>query len=677
MNRRCMNCMQEFAIPPGYENDNNVCPFCGFVENTRPKILYHLFPGTVLANRYIVGTVLGAGGFGVTYKCWDSVLNVVVAIKEHYPAYFVQRVPGARDVIVYDGNKRKEYMDSLERFLEEARNTALFQNPNIVHVDNFFEENGTAYIVMEFLEGISLKEYLKQNGGKLSPENLDHITLPVISGLRAIHEKGFIHRDVSPDNIFLTNGGGVKLIDFGAARFSDGEKERTRSIILKPGYAPPEQYQTKSLQGPWTDIYALAATIYRAVTGVVPTESVNRFSEEFVKKKDLLQEPKELDPAIPDYLNNTIMKGMAIEPGLRFQNVDEFEAAYLHKKRVTNPYKDRRRRLRRRAILAAVIALMIAVGALYARDRYHRMRRAVVLEDAAITVWISYPEEMSRQEAVKYGESITKDFTEEYDNIHVDIRAIPEEAYMESLEEAAEDGTLPDLFMSDGASEKVLAETIPVKDVFDYLELGDLSYVEDYRAEIEKAHQFPTGCYFPVVYVRRTNNLDLDTVEVGSLADVEKNNGMAADNGSLELSAGTLSLKTDELKAMDREEALPLFAEGEITYYLATTEEYQAVTDAAAGLFEMRPYTTDRICGEFSDYWSISSHSSERQRIAAEVALSYLMMDKAQEQIHISYPHSLPLNKEAYGAYVEINGKFDILEGYQGKTDLSLSFDEE
>jgi len=669
--------MQEFAIPYGSEQEIAVCPHCGFVENTPPKILYHLYPGTVLAGRYVIGTVLGAGGFGVTYKAWDNVLGVVVAIKEHYPTYFVQRVPGTKVVIIYDGAKRKGYMDSLERFMEEARNTALFQNPHIVHVDNFFEENGTAYIVMEYLDGISLKDYLKQNGGKIEIENLDYIFLPVMDGLRAIHEKGFIHRDVSPDNIFLCNQGGVKLIDFGAARFSDAEKERTRSIILKPGYAPPEQYQTKSLQGPWTDVYALAATLYRTVTGTVPTESVNRFSEEFVKKKDLLEEPKAIDPTIPDYLNDTIMKGMAIEPALRFQNVNEFEAAYQKRKKVRSPYKDRKRRLIRRAVLAAILAVLIAVGALYAKDRYHNMKKKVVLEDASLTMWIAYSGEMSRQEAVKYGESITADFLEEYDNIHIDIRAISEETYAAALEEAAANGTLPDIFMSDGASEKVLAETITVEDVFSYLETEDLNFVEDYRKEIEASHQFPTGYYMPVVYVRRTNNLDISTVTVGDVDDVKQNDGMAVDPESILLTEKTLGVSEIELNPVEREDAISRFAEGEVTYYLATTEEYGTVTDAAAGLFEMRPYTTEKIYGEFSDYWSIRKGTSDRQRIAAEVVLAYLMMDKAQEQIHISYTHSLPLNRDALAAYTEINGKYGILEDYNGKTDLSLSFSEE
>ena len=207
MKRRCLNCMCEFNIPAGGEDESNVCPYCGFVENTRPKVLYHLFPGTVLKNRYTIGVVLGSGGFGVTYKAWDSVLGIVVAIKEYYPATFVQRVPGTKDVIVYDGSKRKEFQDSLERFMEEAQNTAKFDNPNIVHVDNYFEENNTAYIVMEFLEGISLKDYLKMNGDRIDIKDIDYIFLPIMDALKAIHEKGIIHRDVSPDNIFLCDQG--------------------------------------------------------------------------------------------------------------------------------------------------------------------------------------------------------------------------------------------------------------------------------------------------------------------------------------------------------------------------------------------------------------------------------------------------------------------------------------
>ena len=669
--------MSEFNIPYGSENEDNVCPHCGFVENTRPKILYHLFPGTILNNRYVIGVVLGSGGFGVTYKAWDNVLGIVVAIKEYYPTAFVQRVPGTKDVIVYDGSKGKEYQDSLERFMEEARNTALFDNPNIVHVDNYFEENNTAYIVMEFLDGVSLKDYLKMNGDKIDIADIGYIFDPIIDALKAIHKKDIIHRDISPDNIFLCNHGNVKLIDFGAARFSDNEKEKTRSIILKPGYAPPEQYQSKSIQGPWTDIYALSATLYKVVTGVDPVESVNRFSEEFVKKQDQLVDPKVYLPEIPENLNNTILKGMSIEPALRFQTVEEFEDAYRGKK-VRTPYQERKRRLIKRAIGITAAAILITCGALFVSNMYHDKKKVVELDPASVSVWLPYSSNMTEEDAVEYGERIVSDFKDKYKQVEVEVTVIPEEDYEKKLDEAAASGELPTIFMSDNASDAVMQKTISVDDVFDYIELSDVNYLLEYRDSIGKGNKMPTGYYLPVVYVRKTNDVDMKNVTVSKLSDIQDANGFYVNDECAGITAKTINIAEDYLVSESKEstDAISDFAEGEITYYLSTTRDYDKVADVdvAAGKFEMRPYDVDIVYGEFTDCWSISSDAEENEQIAANVIIAYMFMDSVQQQRMImGYDNSFPFNKTAYDAFVAVNGKYDIVDGYK-RISFTMSF---
>ena len=204
-------------------------------------------------------------GFGVTYAGWDEELGIKIAIKEYYPNGLVNRAPGASEVIVLGGEKGEQYYAGLERFLGEARTMARFSaNPNCTHVYGFLQENNTAYIIMEYLEGITLKEYLSQfPDQRMELDDAIKVITEVSKGLAAIHKEKIIHRDIAPDNIFICVHGRVKLLDFGAARLSDGEKSKTLSVVLKPGYAPPEQYRAKSRQGPRTDVYALAATLYK------------------------------------------------------------------------------------------------------------------------------------------------------------------------------------------------------------------------------------------------------------------------------------------------------------------------------------------------------------------------------------------------------------------------------
>lgn len=296
----CMNCMQDMG-------QYDMCAYCGWVDGTRAKELYHLTPRTILMNRYEIGMAIGFGGFGVIYHAWDIELGTQVAVKEYYPNGLVNRVPGQANVVVYSGSRREQFDYGKERFLAEARTMAKFsQHANIVNVYDYFEANNTAYIVMEYMDGISLKDYLKKMGGKVSPAAALEIIRPVMEALKAIHAEGVVHRDISPDNIFILKNGQVKVLDFGAARLSVGDEEKTLSVVLKPGYAPPEQYRSKSRQGPFTDIYALGATLYRMLTGMAPEESVDRLVD------DQIVLPSTINPEIDKKLENIILKAMAI-----------------------------------------------------------------------------------------------------------------------------------------------------------------------------------------------------------------------------------------------------------------------------------------------------------------------------------------------------------------------------
>ena len=261
----------------------------------------------------MLGAALGQGGFGITYIAYDNTLLSRAAIKEYYPGDIAQRIPGSANVAPYS-RAENDYEHGKERFIEESITLARFSDfPGIVSVKDCFEDNNTAYMVMQYLDGIDLKEYLKRKSGKLSPEEAVSILTPVMDALREIHRAGVIHRDISPDNIFITTGGQVKLIDFGSARQALGGN-RSMSIQLKPGYAPEEQYRTHGEQGPWTDVYALAATLYRMVTGSVPPEAMERMAS------DTLEIPDDL----PESMRAALEKGLAIRADDRYDTIDKF-----------------------------------------------------------------------------------------------------------------------------------------------------------------------------------------------------------------------------------------------------------------------------------------------------------------------------------------------------------------
>ena len=282
-----------------------------------------LKPGVILKERYKIEEVIGAGGFGITYRAWDPLLQSYVAIKEYYPSGIATRSADSSKVCVPVGQEQREYHRGRIRFLKEAQDVARFQSePNIVSIYDYLEENDTAYMVMEYLHGCTLKQYIREHGGRLDTDIL-HICLSVLDALAVVHKAGMIHRDISPENIFICEDLTVKLIDFGAAKQVYLDGEQTMSVVLKPGYAPPEQYAKKDKQGPWTDIYALGATLYFAATGEKPEESFGRVLEDTIKPVC------EVNPEIPRAMSQVIMRAMSVKIEDRYQTVEAMREALL------------------------------------------------------------------------------------------------------------------------------------------------------------------------------------------------------------------------------------------------------------------------------------------------------------------------------------------------------------
>lgn len=312
----CYHCMSQIS------NDKaSTCPVCGkslAPEEQKPRFLK---PGTVLGGKFVVGYHLGSGGFGNTYIGWDRILQRKVAIKEFYPEQYCGRGQDGLTVVVTDERLISRYQRGLQQFLVEARNVAALHDvQGVVEISNFFEENGTGYIIMEYLEGMDVKTILQKSGNKKDYEWSRRVILTVLYTLKEVHKRGVLHRDIAPDNIFVTKEGIVKLIDFGAAK-NVTVMDSSKDVWLKSGYAPIEQYRNTFEQGPYTDLYAVAALFYRMLTGQKPVPAIDRL------EKDPLVPLSDMGISIPQQAEMAIMVCLNIMPEYRLQSAEEFMEA--------------------------------------------------------------------------------------------------------------------------------------------------------------------------------------------------------------------------------------------------------------------------------------------------------------------------------------------------------------
>lgn len=315
----CMGCMHKLDW-------DGRCHYCGFDERNYKKD-QQLGLHTRLKNgEYMIGRQLGQGGFGITYIGMDTTLLQTVAIKEYFPFGAVRR-NDRNEIELYDEKYRKDYEKGLESFLCEGRILARFSNLTaVVGVKNFFHENNTAYLVMDYVEGLSVREYVK-NYGVLSPDRTLFLVQQVIADMQMIHHKQVLHRDVSADNLIITHNGSLKLIDFGATRQEFTKNQYTGTILCKQGYSAIEQYSTGRNQGPWTYIYGLCASIYFMLTGVVPDSAPDRIQNDCVRSLVQMDEI-----AMPKVQKEAIMKGLAVEVEHRYHTMAELYAALYGEK---------------------------------------------------------------------------------------------------------------------------------------------------------------------------------------------------------------------------------------------------------------------------------------------------------------------------------------------------------
>lgn len=626
---RCYRCMKE------YGDDLQECPHCGYHLSRADIQSYQLSPGTMIADRYWVGMVLGKGGFGITYKAFDTKLNIVVAIKEYYPVGLVRRDTEEKQVSCQSVDKEREYLAGLHRFLEEARNLARFsKNPNIVDVFHFFKENGTGYIVMEYLEGVSMKYFLRVNEGKMSVIYAKEIVLAVAKALDCLHAAGILHRDVSPDNIFLCSDGKIKLIDFGASRLSEGE-DNCREVIVKPGYTPPEQYHKDLEEGPWTDIYALGATFYCAVTGCVPQEAIER------QREDLLVRPGDWNEEIPAYIDSVILKAMALKARERFAHAKDMADALTQCKVVAVPrtQKERKQLRKKRIRYGACVGVLCLIIAGIAFGVVSAVPRGT------LDVWLCAQEDADIEQMEKEYNQISERWTsQQYPKVKIRVHVEKAEEYQQHLMESLKAGKGPDLFESTDMADELYSYSLDLSDQANRIDQQDSYYfLSDYETYFPKRRQMPIRFDLSVVYVLQGVN---DTIDVPDIPDThDMYNDMA--------------------------EQLQKFVTGQIPYLIADVSDYdvvmrayeeQAKKEPAAGVIRIYPMENNAIRYRTVN---VNADCGHNRKQLAELYLQYLMSYEGQQMLSEAEQASqeLRVNCRADGEdRREIRKKLTVLE---------------
>jgi len=306
----CYNCLEY------YDAHKNECPRCGYLYDT-PHNPTYIAPGTILHDRYIVGVLIGYNGEGANYTAYDKNMGCKVLIREYMPATLCTRVKN-KPVISVNYNNLAKYKAFMAEFTELNKSLARFRNnTNIIPTIDMFAENNTTYTVSEYVEGIKLLDYIKDNAGELSWEKVRKIFPPLFTTIGIIHNAGIIHRAISPETIYVTENGELKLSGFcvSSVRTADAGLE----YELFKGYSAPEQYSasTSSRQGSWTDVYGVSALLYRVLTGCMPLDAASRLQD------DTLCEPSVLNKNIPQHVSRVIMEGLNLSGRDRIQTITE------------------------------------------------------------------------------------------------------------------------------------------------------------------------------------------------------------------------------------------------------------------------------------------------------------------------------------------------------------------
>lgn len=615
------------------KGNQTVCPHCGYAQGSEPEQAYQLAPGTVLHKRYVIGVSIGIGGFGITYKAFDAMLRMIVAVKEFYPAGLVNRGGGEKKVGIFSGEKKAEFQKQLARFLEEARNMALFsKEQDIVNVYDYFAENQTAYIIMEYVNAPLLKDELKKR--RFSPQEAGGYMLAILEALEKVHKHNIIHKDISPDNIFLTGPDTIKLFDFGAARLQGSE--RTEAVVVKAGYTPPEQYTSQDVQSLSMDIYAAGAVFYEMLTGIKPMDSRDRVV------KDELKTLSECGTRTDEYLQRIVFKAMALEPRLRFQTAAEFKEALIHHKKVLLPQEELRKHRRMKRILAAVLAVVfIGAGGTLALGLTVFSGRGKIdvakLEEEELSVWLSVPDAAS-------GEALAETLLESTERVcpqlTVKAEIVDRESYAQKLAGAAEQGMLPDVFCTDGLDPSFLEQLqcAELSKLLRTMELSDYLYLEELKKEGD-VYALPTAVQTGIVY--------------GSQAKTELSQSS--------VTLDTLAQWSGSLGYADTQDAFARFQNPDdpVAWIVGDLSDMDAVEEVTVEAvpstdFSAVPLVQDeKLIGSMEHWYAVKKSEDENRQDAGMTLLSLLLSEGMQSAAYMDNRDGLPLNRAVLDSYKE------------------------
>lgn len=633
----CISCFHQI-------NKNDVCPYCGRKQYGFSTLPFQLKPNTLLNDRYLIGEVLGFGGFGITYKAYDITLNQILAIKEFYPAGLVNRSSDNPKVNIL---REDEYAKGKSIFIEEAKKSAkFFGSKNIVNVFDYFEANNTAYLKMEFLDGISLKDFINQGNGVVDVPTAINITNNILNGVSELHKNGYIHCDLSPDNIMITTDNRIVIIDLGAAKQNNRGSDINDDKVLKIGYAPPEQYQDDGSLGTFTDIYAVGAILYRMLTGKTPDESNDR------AEKDTLVEPNKINNKIPKNINNVCMRALALNSSLRIQSAEQFKLGLQGKIFRTEKQEKKFRKITTFSTVAAVLAIMaisIAFGFIYRGANNTVKLDKYIKEPSTVSIWVPYDNAYYEQTKSIYNEIFTSFQNELKENetfsseINVEVEYVEKSTYSKRLKAAIESGSSPDIFASKYCDNE--AAEAEISWIVNKVIKSNYILYKSYNKE---CFELPISCDSRVIYVNRKYDTDGALLSASSNEEFKETEASICSTYSLETANYDYCLPSN----------LQRFCDGKTSLYCGKISDLPKIKNHISWLSMCSPAVEDYYI-EYHDKWSVKADNEPNY--ASMYVLSYLLSDSAQELMFIENDSFIPLNRNILDVYIYETHKNDNL----------------